>query len=159
MNKQLQKGFTLIELLIVITIITALAVAVFVALNPAQRLKDARDARRTTDVDSILTAMHEYIVDNKGSLPAAIGVGSTLPLTQLGVGAGCALSTATCTTGATCLDLSSASDLGKYLKTMPIDPLNGSSTVTKYAMSINTSGLVTVTACSTEGSAAISASR
>jgi len=37
-----QKGFTLIELLVAITIVAILAVSVFVALNPAQRLKDAK---------------------------------------------------------------------------------------------------------------------
>ena len=50
--KDLQKnqdGFTLIELLIVIVIIAALAVTVFVALNPVKRIKDAHDSRRASD--------------------------------------------------------------------------------------------------------------
>src|SRR6266699_3777710 len=67
-----QKGFTLIELLIVIVIITALAVTVFVALNPVKRVKDAHDSRRASDAETILTAIHEYIVDNNGNLPPAI---------------------------------------------------------------------------------------
>src|SRR5579862_3824234 len=67
-----QKGFTLIELLIVIVIISALAVTVFTALNPIKRIKDAHDSRRASDVDTILSAIHSYIVDNNGSLPPSI---------------------------------------------------------------------------------------
>ena len=59
-----EKAFTLIELLLVVAIIATLAVVVFVALNPAQRLKDSKDARRTSDIDTILSAVHEYIIDS-----------------------------------------------------------------------------------------------
>src|ERR1700687_4340205 len=76
-------GFTLIELLIVIIIIAALAVVVFVALNPVKRLQDARNARRATDVQSILTAIHEYIID-KASLPT--GLANDNVERQLGTG-------------------------------------------------------------------------
>src|SRR5690242_10937254 len=90
------KGFTLIELLVVIAIIAALATVVFVALNPAQRLKDTRDARRTSDVNSILTAIHQSIVDNKGTLPAGLTAG--MAEVQIGTGASaCAIATGGCT--------------------------------------------------------------
>jgi prepilin-type N-terminal cleavage/methylation domain-containing protein len=151
MNKKTQ-GFTLIELLIVITIITGLAVAVFVALNPAQRLKDARNARRTTDVDSILTAIHEYIVDNKSTLPP--GLSASMPITQIGTGSsGCDIASGPCSgTAASCINLSDpTTNLGKYLKTVPKDPLNGTDTATRYAVDINANGLVTITSCSAEG--------
>lgn len=158
-----QVGFTLIELLIVITIITALAVAVFVALNPAQRLKDARDARRTSDVDSILTAIHQYIIDNKSALPT--GLSNGMAETQLGTAAsGCGnVATGGCNvlvgTDA-CADLSTP--LAKYLKSMPIDPLGGTtytSAHTGYSTQVDANGLVTVKACGTEGSIGISSSR
>ena len=42
----------MIELLIVITIIVILAAAVFVALNPAKRFADARNARRQEILDA-----------------------------------------------------------------------------------------------------------
>src|SRR3990167_11112505 len=116
-----RKGFTLIELLIVIAIIAALAIAVFVALNPAQRLKDAKDARRTADADTILTAIHASIVDSKGSLPTPLTTSYTEA--QIGVGSGCTLTGPACTTGATCADFTTS--LAKYLKSMPIDPTGG----------------------------------
>jgi prepilin-type N-terminal cleavage/methylation domain-containing protein len=92
-----ESGFTLIELLIVITIIAALAVTVFVALNPVKRLADSRDSRRSADVETILTAIHEYVVDNKGSLPT--GLTTSMTEKMLGTGAtGCQLTQANCAT-------------------------------------------------------------
>jgi len=154
------KGFTLIELLVVITIIAALAVTVFVALNPSQRLSNARDARRTSDVDTILTALHEYIVDNKGSYPPGLSAG--MPEVQLGTStSGCALAVGACSTGgAACVDIGTSS--AKYLKSVPIDPLGTptyTSAKTGYDVQIDTNGLVTVKACATEGSSSIQSSR
>jgi prepilin-type N-terminal cleavage/methylation domain-containing protein len=155
-----QHGFTLIELLVVMTIIVALAVTVFTALNPGQRLKNARDARRTSDVDTILTAVHQYIVDNKGSAPAGLSTSEQ----QLGTaGTGCAIATGGCNVVATaCLDLSTP--LAAYLKSIPVDPLNGTTATTKYSIVQDVNGIVTVRACSTgtgttEGTTNISASR
>ncbi len=61
-----RKGFTLIELLVVIAILATLAVTVFVAMNPAKRLRDSRDAKRKTDVATILDGIHTYVIDNQG---------------------------------------------------------------------------------------------
>lgn len=160
MNKLIhtnKKGFTLIELLIVIAIIAALAVVVFVALNPAQRLQDSRDARRTADVDTILTAIHTAIVDNKGTLPAGLTAG--MAETQLGTAAsGCAVATGGCSvTAAACVDLSTP--LTKYLKAVPQDPNGGTAAETNYSVAVDANGIVTVKACGTEGTTNISASR
>ena len=73
-RKNLVRGFTLVELLLVIGIIATLAVVVFVALDPAKRFQDSRDARRTSDVETILSAVHQYVIDNKGSFPASLNV-------------------------------------------------------------------------------------
>lgn len=152
------KGFTLIELLVALTIVAILAVSVYVALNPAQRLKDAKDSRRATDLDTILTAVHQYIVDNKGN---ATGLGLTATEVQLGTAAtGCTVSNANCTiTTAACTDLSTP--LAKYLKTMPFDPDTtlGSAAETGYSIQQDTNGIVTVKACYTDGTPTISASR
>ena len=152
-----QNGFTLIELLVVIAIIAALAVVVFTALNPAQRLKDARDARRTSDVDTILSAIHTAIVDNKGALPAGLTTG--MAETQLGTsGTTCAVATGGCTVAAAaCLDLTTP--LAKYLKSIPLDPNGGTAAKTNYSVTVDANNIVTVKACGTEGTANISASR
>jgi len=159
MNKiSKNRGFTLIELLIVIAIIAALAVTVLAALNPAKRLSDSRDSRRTSDVDTILTSIHEYIVDNKGTLPT--GLSSGMVETQLGTAVtGCAIATGGCSVvgTATCVDLTTP--LAKYLKSLPIDPKAGTAGLTNYSVTVDTNNIVTIKACGTEGSSNISASR
>ncbi|MDP2815909.1 MAG: type II secretion system protein [Rectinemataceae bacterium] len=138
-----QKGFTLIEILLVIGIIAVLATVVIVALDPAKRFADARDARRLSDIQSILTAVSQYVIDNKGTLPA----GASTFERQIGIGVACDISTAICaaTSGTDCLDLSV--ELVRYLKTLPYDPANGSSTRTHYSLQVDANNIVTVRAC------------
>lgn len=154
-----RRGFTLIELLIVVALIAALAVGVFVALNPAQRLRDGRDSRRTSDVDTILSAVHASIVDNKGQLPTGLTAGMVNK--QLGQAVtGCAIAWNACgVAGATdCVDLTAP--LAKYLKSIPVDPNStASASLTQYSIIVDSNGIVTVRACSSEGSGNISASR
>ena len=146
----MKKAFTLIEILVVVTILSVLAVSVFVALNPGQRIKDAQDARRSTDLDSILTAIHQYIVDNNGSLPTGLTAGMVQK--QLGTSTGtptCVISDvpAGCSIAAAgdCVDL--ATPLAPYLKSIPMDPVAGAATTTRYAVQVNSNGIVTVTGC------------
>jgi|SRR5947209_13634291 len=163
-NLQTNRGFTLIELLIVIAIIAALAVTVFVALNPLKRLQDARDSRRTSDVEGILTAIHESIVDNKGSLPTNMPIAGGSEV-QLGNGSsGCAITNAVsgCAVTATiCADLNTgATNLTKYLKSMPIDPTSTfTASKSGYSVQIDTNNIITIRACGVEGTTAITQSR
>ena len=160
---RLASGFTLIELLIVVAIIAALAVTVFVALDPATRLKQANDVRRQTDADTILTAIHTSIVDSKGVMPT----GLTTPMleTQLGTGAAgvCSpVSTGGCSVAASTACVNLATPLAKYLKTMPIDPLGGSTydaTKTGYTVTVDSNGIITIKACGTQGTTNVSVSR
>lgn len=55
-----KRGFTLIELLVVIAITGILAGAILVAINPAKRQKQARDAIRKQDINSIANALVSY---------------------------------------------------------------------------------------------------
>ena len=147
-----ESAFTLIELLMVVVIIAILASVVFVSLNPVQRYADARNSRRWSDVNSLLTAIHEYVVDNNGSLPSGIATTEK----QLG----------TCTSGgnsicstaqAACLDLTAT--LAKYLKTIPTDPNGGSAATTYYSVKVDSNNIVTVKACGSENGVALEVSR
>jgi len=69
-------GFTLIELLIVIGILAILMGTMIVAINPARQFAQARNAQRWAHVNSILTAVYQNAVDNKGTFVCATG---TLP--------------------------------------------------------------------------------
>ena len=61
-----QKGFTLIELLVVIAVIGVMMGAVIVAINPAKRLADARDADGKGRVASVASAMEACFTKNEG---------------------------------------------------------------------------------------------
>lgn len=72
-----QRGFTLIELLVVIGILAVLLAIVLVAINPAKQFSQANDTKRQSDVNAILNAVHQYMADNRGSLPASITTTAT----------------------------------------------------------------------------------
>jgi prepilin-type N-terminal cleavage/methylation domain-containing protein len=157
-DKTKKKGFTLIELLVVVTILAVLAVTVFVALNPSKRIKDSKDARRATDIDTILTAVHEKIVDDKGAIPSWL----TTTEKQIGTAVtGCIIATGTCAVAATadCVNpVAPANGLDKYLKSNPIDP-DGTAALTGYTIVLDANNIVTVKACKVENSASLTISR
>lgn len=153
----MKKAFTLIELLVVIAIIAILAAVVFVALDPVRRFADARNSSRISDVNSVLTAVHEYIVDNGGALPT--GLASGMVETQLGTAASGATTTdkgTACGTSAAAVNLTTP--LAKYLASIPDDP-QGSAAKTGYSVTVNENNIVTVRSCDAELGATIQVSR
>lgn len=63
LTKYASKGFTLIELLIVIAILGVLAAAVLVAINPAQKINSAKNARVRSDIAAFGAAAMLYGTD------------------------------------------------------------------------------------------------
>ncbi len=127
------KGFTLIELLVVIAIIAILATVVFVALDPATRFADSRNSRRWNDVNSILTAVHQCIVDNEGIL------------------ADCSLAT---TEGPVAISAELTTALVPYLKSIPLDPQGGG-----YTIEVDANNIVTIAAPAAENGMTVEVSR
>jgi prepilin-type N-terminal cleavage/methylation domain-containing protein len=66
------KGFTLIELLVVIGILAVLLAITLIAINPARQFSQANNAKRASDANAILNAIHQFSVDNNGILPTGI---------------------------------------------------------------------------------------
>ncbi len=138
-----KRGFTLLEILLTIGIIAVLATVVVVSLDPITRFEDARDSRRLADIQSILSAIHQYVIDNQGTYPAGIDTTER----QIGsASSGCSLGGACEVSGdGDCVDLDST--LERYLKDIPYDPETGSSSLTHYSVERDTNNIVTVKAC------------
>ena len=162
--KRDQKGFTLIELLIVISIVAVLAAIVFVSLDPATRFQDTRDARRFSDVAEVLHAVKIDQVDGGGTYLAAIAGLTNGEVYMVGTAAtGCTVPAcdATVTSKTHCVDIGGLVTEG-YVGSVPTSP-NGAvswdATLTGYTISKSATGTVTIQACESENTSAISLSR
>ncbi len=137
MKRNKNSGFTLIEVLVVIGIIAVLASVVLIAINPARQFAQARDSQRVSNVNAILNAIGQRIVDNKGVFEGGacpvLPTETTTILTTSGTGAG---------------------ELGClvpiYLPAFPLDPTIGLGSFTGYSIMASTTGRVTVSATTTE---------
>jgi len=110
-HRRLSRGFTLVELLVVIAIIGVLATLLLLQLGVARQR--ARDAKRIADVNQVRTGLELYFDDN-GQYPQIATYG-----TSNGTGLGPSL-------------------VPKYLTLLPIDPLNNSPWLYRYAYNGNT---------------------
>jgi type IV pilus assembly protein PilA len=155
MNKQEKQGFTLIEVLLVIGIIAILAAIVIIAINPARQLAQARNTQRWSNINTILNAVHQYAVDNRGNLPTTIVTTTATEMCTSGV------ASSTCTSSSlTDLSVLTASEL--YLTALPSDPGCPTGCNTNgigYKISKSANGRITVTAPSAELGATISVTR
>lgn len=140
-SSALKRGFTLIELLVVIGILAVLLAIVLIAINPARQFSQANDTQRSSDVNAILNAVHQYMADNNGLPPASI----TNTDTEIGDGVGLV---------DICDDL-----VPTYIAALPVDPQGGADPVsdcsasyaTGYEISESTSSSrITVSAPSAE---------
>lgn len=105
------RAFTLIELLVVIGILAILLAIVLVAINPARQFAQANNTQRSSNVNSILNAVHQFAADNKGVLPAGIPTGTADTIASGGAAGTVDL----------CADL-----VPTYIADLPLDPVAGS---------------------------------
>ena len=143
-------GFTLIELIIVIAIIALLAAATFVAVDPAKRVGEARDAQRWADITAIADAYMTYLVDNAGTTAttSAFNSGVTYWIAAAAYNAGGVETAPSCTatTVSAALDLHALVTAG-YIGDIPDDPSGVSNDGTRYWFYKTTAGTVKVGAC------------
>lgn len=140
----LKKGFTLIELLVVIGILGILLAIVLIAINPARQFAQADNTKRSSDLNTIINAIHQYSADHRGVLPPGMPAAAASPSpVQIASGSGSA-------------DICAAV-VPTYVSLLPVDPTSpGGSAIsdctsytTGYYVAVDASGRVTVSAPST----------
>ena len=145
MLRQSPRGFTLIELIIVVAIIAIIAISIFVAVNPAKRIGQSRDAQRWSDITAIAGAIEKYTADN-GALPSdfsssTIAIGDKIVLCN-------SASSLTCDgTTDSCLVIDDADFLNIYLPEIPYDPAKSSASDTGYYITRTTGDRLTLGCC------------
>ena len=128
------RGFTLIEILVVIGIIAILAAVVIIAINPARQFAQARNSQRQANITTILNAIGQDVVDNKGTFTCPLaGTAPSAAATNIGTGAGLV-------DLVTCL-------VPTYIPSaVPTDPTGGTPADTKYTVAVDANGRFTVCA-------------
>jgi len=163
--KNKAKGFTLVELIIVIAVIAILAAAIFVAIDPARRLHESRNARRWSDVTTLVDAIVKYQADNAGTHYSAVSgitggkyviMGTTTDddglCAEEDTAADACANVSTGSGTSDCIDLSSIGS--NYLGNVPYDPQNGSAEDTSYYIKRDSNNAITIGACDEEGEGA-----
>jgi prepilin-type N-terminal cleavage/methylation domain-containing protein len=148
-----RSAFTLVELLIVIAIIAVVSVVVILVLNPAELLRESRDATRLSDMSTLKNAISFYAANGGASfgnsstsyvsLPDATATSSLGDQCQaqapLSLPSGWAYqcsdsSTYKATNGTGWVPINfSGLQIGSPIVSLPVDPLNNSSTGNYYS--------------------------
>ena len=145
-----RKAFTLVELIIVIAIVAILAGAIFVAIDPARRLHETRNARRSADIATLLDGIKKYQADNSGThYSTLIGI-AVNQWYVIGTAAGsCTRTCTTYTAQSSCVNLSGIGS--NYLAIIPKDPKDGTDAQTGYVLKKDSNGAISILSCDVEG--------
>ncbi len=133
----MKKGFTLVELLVVIGILAVLTAAVVVVLNPAELLKQSRDAQRFSDFSAIQSAISLYLSTaqspqfSDGSTNKSFSMVTPGNCFGMTAGVGCTVNGSTTIDGTGWIAVNfnelTLVNLSSPLSALPTDPINNAS--------------------------------
>lgn len=161
--KRNQAGFVVLDLLIIIVVLFALLTVAYITINPARRVRDAREMQRWSDISGILTELHIAQLDSGTSLSS---LASRDPGTYM-IGTAkkeCDMYNEYCNVEvdhSDCINLEELV-LSGYLSSIPVSPEGEhvwNSQYTGYTLTLGESPVVRVDACESEGVPRISISR
>jgi type II secretory pathway pseudopilin PulG len=142
------KSFTLVELLIIVGLIAVLSVAIILAINPAELIKQTRDSQRLSNLTNLSKAISLYEADTNGqgfmgtssvvyvSIPDTTSTCANLGLPQLPPSW-----SYRCVSSSTLQNIDGTGwipinfnnlSFGKTLPKLPIDPINTTSSGNYY---------------------------
>lgn len=132
---RIRSGFTLLELLLVITIVAALAGLIINALNPAERLLNASEAKDDSSAEDLNKAIQDFVISNGGVYPTSLQQQISLGETRIRI----------CKTGQVCNGVDITEILtGGYISNLPAHSQLSSSTYTGYDIIYNPTSGITV---------------
>lgn len=146
-------GFTIVELIVGIGAFAVLSSIIFFSIRAPQRAGEARNARRTYDVESLAKAVEMYTLDN-GQIPTDLS-STTIGIDNKFVLCGTS-GTLTCdgqTRG--CAVIDDTDFIGKYIPSLPIDPSKTSTSDTGYYVTRKTGNKIAFGVCSPYNSVTI----
>ena len=157
--KSMKKGFTLIEILLVVAILAILSGIVILAINPQKQLQDAHNAQRKADVNTILSAVYQYSIDNSTATLGGTSGNGVIPTSPTAAKEICTSATSATCISASLADLSSLISTQTYLTAIPVDPAGNVTNGAGYTIQKTANGRITVTAPAAGGYVAYSATK
>ena len=152
-NAKKHKSKLIPSFLVISILIIILSSILFVAINPSARLRESRNAQRSLDVNTILNAVSQYLIDDDKILmviptgPCTISSANEICKTK---------AIGTCAKG---VDLNFLITEDNNITSFPIDPTVSSVDGTGYYISKSVNNRITVCAPSSEQCKLISVSK